>query len=118
MDSLPASLRPRAARVRSLVFELCPRCAERVTWDAISFYDPTQGGPIKGSICQIVHRGDALRLDFPLGYLIDDPEGLLSEEKGRKGKRFIALSARTPAIATLKQLILASAMAPPKPKRI
>lgn len=115
---LPASVRKRAAKLRGLVLDLAPHAAERVTWDAISFFDPERGGPIKGSICQLVHRKGVLRLDFPLGEFMEDPEGVLSGEVGRKGKRFVEIGAKEPGDAALKALIKASLAAPPKPKRL
>ncbi len=117
MADLPKPLRVRAARIRRLVFELAPGSTERVTWDAISIFDPSKGGPIKGSICQIVHRNEVLRLDFPLGALMDDPDELLSSTPGRKGKKHIEIGARSPSIAQLTTLIRASLDAPGKPKR-
>jgi len=115
---LPPPLRKRAARLRSLVFELAPHAEERVTWDAISLYDPERGGPIKGSICQIVHRDGALRLDFPLGALMQDPHRVLRAQSKRAGKRYVVVSPRTPTLAVLRDLIRASLAAPPKPKRL
>lgn len=115
---LPLALRRRAARIRRLVFESAPHAAERITWDAISFFDPSRGGPIKGSICQLVHRGGVLRLDFPLGALMDDPEGLLVATPGRKGKHHVNLAPNRPTLPQLTALIEASLAAPPKPKRL
>lgn len=115
---LPSTVRKRAAKLRGLVLDLAPHAAERVTWDAISFYDPDRGGPIKGSICQLVHRKGVLRLDFPLGEFMDDPQGVLSGEPGRKGKRFVEIGPKEPGDGTLKALIKASLAAPPKPKRL
>lgn|GEM_PF-2618922 len=115
---LPATVRKRAARLRGLVFDLAPHAAERVTWDAISFYDPDRGGPIKGSICQIVHRKGELRLDFPLGEFLVDPDGVLSGEAGRKGKRFVEIGPTEPSDRVLKALIRSSISAPAKPKRL
>lgn len=114
---LPKPLRARAASVRRLVYDLAPRSAERVTWDAISIYDPSRGGPIKGSICQIVHRDGDLRLDFPLGALMDDPDDLLTSTPGRKGKKHVVLTPRSPTIAQITALVRASIDAPDKPKR-
>lgn len=118
MMEVPASLRRRAASIRRFVLELAPHAAERVTWDAISIYDPDRGGPVKGSICQIVHRRGALRLDFPLGEFMDDPSGLLQGEAGRRGKRFVPIGAEEPSAADVERLIRASLAAPPKPKRL
>lgn len=118
MLELPAALRRRAASIRRLVLELAPHAGERVTWDAISIYDPGRGGPVKGSICQIVHRRDVLRLDFPLGEFMEDPQGLLQGEAGRRGKRFVPISADEPSTADIERLIRASLAAPPKPKRL
>lgn len=118
MMELPASLRPRAASIRRLVLELAPHAAERLTWDAISIYDPDRGGPVKGSICQIVHRRGVLRLDFPLGEFMEDPRGLLRSEAGRRGKRFVQIDVDEPSEADLRSLIRASLAAPPKPKRL
>lgn len=115
---LPAALRKRAARVRTLVFDRAPNAAEKITWDAISFYNPARGGPIKGSICQLVHRDGALRLDFPLGYLMEDPVGLLTASGAGKGKRHVDLTPMKPTIAQLTQLIDASLARPDKPKRL
>ncbi|MEO1007083.1 MAG: hypothetical protein AAFX79_00785 [Planctomycetota bacterium] len=115
---VPASVRTRAASLRRLVLDLAPFAAERVTWDAISFYDPRRGGPIKGSICQLVHRRGVLRLDFPLGEFMDDPEHVLSSEGGRRGKRFVALGESWPDDRTVESLIRAALAAPPKPKRL
>ncbi len=116
--NLPAPLRTRAARVRTLVFELAPSAAERITWGAISFYHPSRGGPIKGSICQLVARDDDLRLDFPLGELMEDVHGVLEGEPGRKGKRFVVLRPREPRIGVLRDLLNASLDRPDKPKRL
>lgn len=118
MAELPRSLLGRAARVRRLILEAAPHAEERVTWDAISFFDPEEGGPIKGSICQLVHRKGVLRLDFPLGYLMEDPDGVLTTDKARKGKRFVVIEPTRPTLAQIRTLIRASIDAPPKPKRI
>ncbi len=115
---LPAAVRKRAAKLRGLVLDLAPHAAERVTWDAISFFDPERGGPIKGSICQIVHRKGVLRLDFPLGEFMEDADGVLSGEAGRKGKRFVEIGPTEPGYGTLRGLIEASLAGPPKPKRL
>jgi hypothetical protein len=115
---LPLAVRKRAARVRGLVLDLAPHAAERVTWDAISFLDPERGGPIKGSICQLVHRKGVLRLDFPLGEFMQDADGVLSGEAGRKGKRFVEIDAGKPDDKTLETLIRASLATGPKPKRL
>ena len=115
---LPAGVRRRAAAIRRLVLDLAPDSAERVTWDAISIYDPERGGPIKGSICQIVHRRGVLRLDFPLGEFMDDPNGVLSGQAGRKGKRFVEIGANEPSDTVIEGLIRASLTGPPKPKRL
>ena len=118
MTELPASLRRRAAAIRRLAFELAPHAAERVTWDALSIYDPDRGGPIKGSICQIVLRRGVLRLDFPLGEFMEDPSGLLLGQPGRKGKRFVEINATSPSDLEIQALIRASLAGPPKPKRL
>ncbi|UYV12451.1 MAG: DUF1801 domain-containing protein [Phycisphaera sp.] len=115
---LPAAVRKRAAKVRRLVLDLAPHSAERVTWDAISFFDAERGGPIKGSICQLVHRKGVLRLDFPLGEFMEDPEGVLSGEVGRKGKRFVEIGPTLPRDASIQTLIESSLSAPSKPKRL
>lgn len=114
---LPTPLRKRAARVRRLVHELAPKASEKVTWDAVSMFDARRGGPIKGSICQLVHRDGVLRLDFPLGSLMEDPEGLLTATPGRKGKMYVELTAKSPTIAQITTLIRASLDEPEKPKR-
>ncbi|MEL7473760.1 MAG: DUF1801 domain-containing protein [Planctomycetota bacterium] len=115
---LPLPLRKRAAQLRTLVFELAPHAAERVTWDAISLYDPDRGGPIKGNICQIVHRDGALRLDFPLGSLMDDPNGVLQAQNKRAGKRYVPIGTTTPSLTVIRGLIRASLDRPDKPKRM
>ncbi len=104
--------------MRRTVFALAPTAAERVAWDAISFFDPARGGPIKGSICQLVYRDDVLRLDFPLGALMDDPTGLLVATPGRKAKRYVELGASRPKLTQIRALIEASLEAPAKPKRL
>ncbi|MFI4881067.1 MAG: DUF1801 domain-containing protein [Phycisphaerales bacterium JB064] len=115
---LPVGLRPRAAAIRRLVLEVAPDASERVTWDALSVYDADRGGPIKGSICQLVHRKGVLRLDFPLGEFMKDPGGVLQSEKGRKGKRFVEITPDEPADDVVRRLIRASLAGPPKPKRL
>ena len=115
---LPAELRKRAVRVRRLVSELAPSASEKVTWDAISVFDKRRGGPIKGSVCQIVHRDNTVRLDFPLGSLMDDPTGLLIQARGSKGKRFVEVGDTTPTNDEIEALIRASLDRPEKPKRL
>ena len=109
ISDLSADVRPLVAELRRLIFDTVPHATESIRWDAISYHDADQGGPIQGGICQIVVRDGVVRLDFVHGASLPDPHELLHEEKGRKAKRFATFEPgkKLPAQA-LRELIKAA----------
>jgi hypothetical protein len=78
---------------------------ESVLWGGLSYHRPQVGGRVKGAVCQIVVKGDSVRLDFIHGIRLADPCELLQGD--RVSKRFVPIEtvadAERPEITALIQ---------------
>ncbi len=103
LDDVSPAVRPVVMALREVVCQAAPGAEETVLWGGLSYHTPWLGGRVKGSICQIVVREGAVRLDFIHGIRLADPDGLL--EGDRLSKRYVpirsAADARRPEIARL-----------------
>jgi hypothetical protein len=75
--------------LRDLLISVAPQAEERILWRGLSYHDPSRGGPVKGSLCQIEFHPGHVRLSFIRGAFLPDPDGLL--EGKAKAKRFVKL---------------------------
>lgn len=103
LDDVDPTLRPVVDALRAVVRRTVPDAEETVLWGGLSYHTPWVGGRVKGSICQIVVRKGAVRLDFIHGVRLADPDGLL--EGDRLSKRYVPMrsveDARRPALGRL-----------------
>jgi hypothetical protein len=103
LRGLPQGTRRLAAALREVVRRTVPDARESVLWGGLSYHRPGVGGRVKGAVCQIVVKGDVVRLDFIHGIRLRDPAHLL--EGRRISKRFVPIGsvadARRPEIEAL-----------------
>lgn len=66
--------------IRNIVMKVSPLATERIHPRGITFYNPDQGGTIKGGICFVDIQDDYVKLRFGLGAFLEDPKSLLTGE--------------------------------------
>jgi hypothetical protein len=103
LDALPPETRKLVLALRDVVRRTVPHAEESLLWGTLSYHRPQVGGRVKGAVCQIVVKGDKVRLDFIHGIRLADPCGLLQGD--RLSKRFVPIGsvadAERPEIAHL-----------------
>jgi len=103
LDSLSPEARKLVSALRNVIRRAVPEAEESIVWGALSYHRPEVGGRVKGAVCQIVVKGDKVRLDFIHGIRLADPHGLLQGD--RVSKRFVPITsvadARRPEVAAL-----------------
>jgi hypothetical protein len=103
LDALPPDTRQLALALRDVVRRAVPHAEESLLWASLTYHRPDVGGRVKGAVCQIVVKGDKVRLDFIHGVRLADRCGLLQGD--RLSKRFVpiqcAADAERPEIAAL-----------------
>jgi hypothetical protein len=95
-DSLPAEVRGLVQALRNVVRRIVPEAEETLLWGGLSYHRPKIGGRVKGAVCQIVAKGDRVRLDFIHGVRLADPSGLLQGD--RLSKRFVPIESFEDAV--------------------
>lgn len=75
--------------LRELIREAAPAVEETILWRSLSYHRPSLGGRIKGAVCVITPKGNAVQLGFIHGAALIDPDRLL-QGKG-KAKRVISI---------------------------
>jgi hypothetical protein len=75
--------------LRSLIRKVAPEAKETVLWGSLSYHRPAVGGRVKGALCLITPRQDAIHLGFIHGAAIADPDHLL--QGSRKSKRYVPI---------------------------
>ena len=91
LEALPPETRKLVLALRDVVRRTVPHAEESVLWGGLSYHRPQVGGRVKGAVCQIVAKGDKVRLDFIHGVRLADPCGLLQGEGA--SKRFVPIGA-------------------------
>jgi hypothetical protein len=103
LDALTAQTRQLVTALRAVVRRTAPGAEESLLWGGLSYHRPQVGGRVKGAVCQIVVKGDKVRLDFIHGIRLADPFGLLQGD--RLSKRFVpirtAADAERPEVTAL-----------------
>jgi len=91
--------------LRVVIRRTAPDAEESVLWGGLSYHRPQVGGRVKGAVCQIVVKGDSVRLDFIHGIRLPDPCGVLQGDQ--VSKRFVPIEtvadAERPEIIALIQ---------------
>jgi hypothetical protein len=85
--AIPARQRTTVAELRALIRKLVPEAKETVLWGSLSYHRPRVGGRVKGAVCLITPKTEAVHLGFIHGAALADPAGLL--QGTRRAKRFI-----------------------------
>jgi hypothetical protein len=103
LDGLSCNARAIVAALRAVVLEIVPDAAETMLWGTISYHTPWIGGRVKGALCQISVRRDAVRLEFIHGIRLADPSRIL---RGTAlSKRYVPIGsvdeARHPSVGQL-----------------
>ena len=89
LDALRPDTRRLVLALRDVARRTVPHAEESVLWGGLSYHRPQVGGRVKGAVCQIVAKGDKVRLDFIHGVRLADPRGLLLGN--RVSKRFVPI---------------------------
>ena len=89
LDALAPDTRRLVLALRDVARRTVPHAEESVLWGGLSYHRPQVGGRVKGAVCQIVAKGDKVRLDFIHGVRLADPRGLLLGN--RVSKRFVPI---------------------------
>ena len=89
LDALRPDTRRLVLALRDVARRTVPHAEESVLWGGLSYHRPQVGGRVKGAVCQIVAKGDKVRLDFIHGVRLADPCGLLLGN--RVSKRFVPI---------------------------
>ena len=89
LDALRPDTRRLVLALRDVARRTVPHAEESVLWGGLSYHRPQVGGRVKGAVCQIVAKGDKVRLDFIHGVRLADPCGLL--QGNRVSKRFVPI---------------------------
>lgn len=91
--------------LRNVIRRTALDAEESVLWGGLSYHRPQVGGRVKGAVCQIVVKGDSVRLDFIHGIRLSDPYGVLQGDQ--VSKRFVPIDtvadAERPEIIALIQ---------------
>lgn len=87
LTRVPPSQRKVIAALRSLIRKVVPEARETLLWDSLSYHRSTVGGRVKGAVCLITPKPDAVHLGFIHGAALADPDHLL--QGSRKSKRYI-----------------------------
>jgi len=77
--------------VRELVRKAAPTAEETILWRSLWYHRPSLGGRIKGAVCVITPRDDAVELGFIHGAALPDPHGLLKGKRKGKAKRALII---------------------------
>jgi len=85
----PADLREIAFELRNLVAEVAPTADEDIRPGGINYYFKQKGGHVSAGICGITIKSDHVRLFFPHGAFIHDPQKLL--RGSGKAMRYVPL---------------------------
>ncbi len=105
LHDLPPAVRAVVLALRDVIQRTVPQAEESVLWGALSYHRPEVGGRVKGAVCQVVVKGEKVRLDFIHGIRLADPSGLL--QGSAVSKRFVpipsAADAQRAEIAALVQ---------------
>ncbi len=89
LNKLPREVREITSALRAQVLQIAPQTEESIVWGNLSYHRPWVGGRVKGAVCQIVVKGDRVRLDFIHGIRLPDPLRLL--QGNGVSKRFIPI---------------------------
>ena len=89
LDALAPETRRLVSALRDVVRRTALDAEESLLWGGLSYHRPQVGGRVKGAVCQIVVKGDQVRLDFIHGIRLADPCGLLQGD--RVSKRFVPI---------------------------
>jgi hypothetical protein len=89
LDALAPKTRRLVSALRDVVRRTALDAEESLLWGGLSYHRPQVGGRVKGAVCQIVVKGDQVRLDFIHGIRLADPCGLLQGD--RVSKRFVPI---------------------------
>jgi hypothetical protein len=89
LDDLAPDTRQLVLALRDVVRRTSLNAEESLLWGGLSYHRPQVGGRVKGAVCQIVVKGDQVRLDFIHGIRLSDPCGLLQGD--RVSKRFVLI---------------------------
>ncbi len=106
LNALPPATKELVSALRNVIRRTALGAEESVLWGGLSYHRPHVGGRVKGAVCQIVVKGDRVRLDFIHGIRLADPSGLLQGD--RASKRFVIIETvpdteRPEIIALVKQ---------------
>ena len=74
----PAELLDIVHELRNLIVRVLPSAAEKHVWQGLAYFDPARGGVIKGGLCQISIKNQAVILSFIHGTFLPDPHHLLT----------------------------------------
>ena len=88
LNALSPATRKLVSALRNVVRRTAPDSEESLLWGGLSYHRPQVGGRVKGAVCQIVVKGDSVRLDFIHGIRLPDPCGVLQGDQ--VSKRFCA----------------------------
>jgi hypothetical protein len=112
LSYFPAEMCDIALELRNIVAEVCPLATERILWGALSYHDPSKGGPVKGAICQVGVDKDKVTLGFIHGVRLSDPEHILGGN--RLSKRIVSFDsyATVPWRAIRELLVEAAGLDP------
>lgn len=105
LNALSPVTKRLVSSLRNVIRRTALDAEESVLWGGLSYHRPQVGGRVKGAVCQIVVKGDGVRLDFIHGIRLTDPCGLLKGD--RVSKRFVPIDtvadAERPEIIALIQ---------------
>jgi hypothetical protein len=106
--SQPAELLDIVHELRNLIVLVLPSAAEKRVWQGLAYFDPARGGVIKGGLCQISIKNQAVILSFIHGAFLPDPDHLLAGTARYKKEIRLTAYEQTPWPA-LQELLQASA---------
>jgi len=86
---LSPATRQLVMALREVILRSVVDTDETLLWGSLSYHRPQVGGRVKGAVCQILVKGERVRLDFIHGIRLDDPCHLLHGD--RKSKRFVPI---------------------------
>lgn len=105
LNALSPVTKRLVSSLRNVIRRTALDAEESVLWGGLSYHRPQVGGRVKGAVCQIVVKGDGVRLDFIHGIRLPDPCGVLQGDQ--VSKRFVPIEtvadAERPEIIALVQ---------------
>lgn len=81
LEGLPPDLQDIVLEIRSIIAQAAPGVTETYRRNYFSYYYAERGGPVSAGVCGVGWSPGCIRLAFPHGAFIPDPQSLLEGDR-------------------------------------